>query len=343
MLASTFVAGVLLSVLVALLPTLAWVAFVWWCDRYEREPAAFVAISFLWGAFPAVLLSFIVESIFDTSLNAIQQGGLGAVIASAGVAPVVEEVSKAAAIGLILLLGRGEVDDVLDGIVYGAMIGFGFGMTENALYFVSALGEGGWGSWEASVLLRGVLFGLNHAFFTALAGAGIGFAQQNPRSFPRGLLYPLIGLGAAIAAHAMHNLGTTLAATWPAAIALSLVSDAGGVALVGVLLGLSLRQESRWIRTGLACEIGGLIDEAEFGRLVSLRARMGDVIRAAHAGGWRGARRQTAYQQAATELAFARRRTTRVVDASTNASAPVREQLLRARFIESRKLALRTS
>ena len=40
---------------------------------------------------------------------------------------------------LLFLLVRNEFDNVLDGVVYGAVIGFGFAMTENTLYFIELL------------------------------------------------------------------------------------------------------------------------------------------------------------------------------------------------------------
>ncbi len=43
---------------------------------------------------------------------------------------------KGLALVALFYLARQEFDGPLDGIVYGALIGFGFSMTENLLYFL---------------------------------------------------------------------------------------------------------------------------------------------------------------------------------------------------------------
>ena len=47
--------------------------------------------------------------------------------------------------GVILLvaIARPELDDVLDGFVWGAMVGIGFLLVEDVLYFVRAFAETG--------------------------------------------------------------------------------------------------------------------------------------------------------------------------------------------------------
>jgi len=305
---ATFILGLLLSVFAAVIPTAIWASLVWWCDRYEREPIPLLVVSFVWGALPAVLLALLLETLLDVPGGGLGQGLVREVVSASAVAPIVEELAKGGALLLILLFWRGELDDVLDGILYGAMIGFGFAMTENLLYFMSALSDGGWGEWGTVVFLRGVVFGLNHAFFTAFSGAGLGYARL---ARGRGGRYgaPLLGLGAAILAHAVHNLGTPLSGVQTAAILLSLVGDAGGVLLVAVMIGLALRQEQRWLRTELTDEIGRLLTAPEYEMLSSLRGRWRMLRQARRAGGWQAVRAVSQLQQAATELVFSKQRT----------------------------------
>ena len=42
----------------------------------------------------------------------------------------------------------------------------GFAMVENVLYYLTAFGEDGAAGWNSLVLIRGVIFGLNHALYT---------------------------------------------------------------------------------------------------------------------------------------------------------------------------------
>ncbi|MEZ4713991.1 MAG: PrsW family intramembrane metalloprotease [Caldilineaceae bacterium] len=107
-----------------------------------------------------------------------------------------------------------EFDDSLDGLIYGAMVGFGFAMTENFLYFVSSFDAGAPGQFTFLVFLRSILFGINHALYTGLTGLSFGLARNSPRPYA-GWLYPLLGLLAAIFVHGLHNFGITLvSASW---------------------------------------------------------------------------------------------------------------------------------
>jgi len=304
---ATFIIGLLLSILATTIPTAIWASLVWWCDRYEREPLPLLVASFIWGALPAVLLALLLESLFGVPGGGLGQGLVREVVSASAIAPIVEEFAKGGALLLILLFWRGEFDDVLDGILYGAMIGFGFAMTENLLYFLRALHDGGWGEWGTVVFLRGVVFGLNHAFFTAFTGAGLGYARMARGRWKR-YGVPFLGLAAAILAHAMHNLGTSLSGAQAAAILLSLVGDGGGILLVVVMIWLALRQEQRWLRTEFAEDVGQLLTAPEHEMLSSLRGRWRMLQRARKAGGWPAARAIGQLQQAATELAFSRHR-----------------------------------
>jgi len=142
------------AILGALIPTAFYVLFVWWLDRYEKEPLWLLSLAFLWGAVPAAVLSVILEISFDALVQAIGGEGLLPSLVSVSVgAPLIEESAKGLAlIGLVLIFHR-EFDDVLDGIVYGAMIGFGFALTENLVgYFLPILDAEGMGAvvWPTS-------------------------------------------------------------------------------------------------------------------------------------------------------------------------------------------------
>ena len=61
----------------------------------------------------------------------------GAVIS----APLVEESAKAIILLIFFFAKRDEFDGVVDGIVYAAMVGLGFAMTENIQYYGRAAFE----------------------------------------------------------------------------------------------------------------------------------------------------------------------------------------------------------
>ncbi|MGC8838144.1 MAG: PrsW family intramembrane metalloprotease [Anaerolineae bacterium] len=261
-----FLLGVVLSGLASVVPAILYSLLLWWADRYKREPLALVVAAFLWGAGPAAVLAVVGEAILDLPLAGL---GLAGEIASAsGAAPLVEETVKALALVALFLFSYREFDDVLDGIVYGGLVGFGFAMTENFLYFLGAFLSGGVGQWVLSVVVRGAVFGLNHAFYTAFTGAGLGLARRwGLRG--RGLVAAALGYALALAFHALHNLGSTLASTAPPALFLSVVSDVGGILVVLTILALSLQRERQWIAEELRPEIGEVLTEEEYACLLS--------------------------------------------------------------------------
>ena len=297
----------LVAIMGALIPTAFYVLFVWWLDRYEKEPFWLLAMAFLWGAVPAAVLSVAFEFLFDIPIYAIGGEGLAANLVSVSIsAPLIEESCKGIAlIGLVLLFRR-EFDNVLDGIVYGAVIGFGFAMTEDIVaYFIPILSEEGLGTGLVNIFIRTIVFGFNHGFWTGVTGAAVGYARLS-RDWGRRLLMPVSGWAAAISLHGIHNAGATLVEqTLCLSLGLSLVVDWGGVLLLLVVAMLVLRKESRWIQQELAEEVRrGALSPREFELLRSAGQRLRVRWRAQGRSGRKAYRAVGRYFQCATELAF---------------------------------------
>ena len=169
----------------------------------------------------------------------------------------------------MLLWKRDEFDGPLDGLIYGALIGFGFAMTENFLYFIGAYEDGGFSSLSIVIVLRAVIFGLNHAFYTGLTGLGFGLARNSRSRFARNA-WMCLGLAASIAIHALHNLGATIAGITPAGLLLSLAIAAGGLGLVVAAVLLAWEHERSVIRVELAEDLGIVLSTQE---LIQLTGR----------------------------------------------------------------------
>lgn len=199
------VAQVLAALTIPLVPALGVSLLVSFIDRYEREPWLVLLAAFFWGALIAIPPVLLIERTLNATVLAQfggidLAGGLAHAAVQAFSAGVTEEVLKGAGLLLLLLALRDEFDNVTDGIVYGLLIGAGFAMVENFIYFALS----------PSAELRFLLFGrialgwLSHSTFTALVGAGFGYARETAERRRRWRA-PLIGLLAAIALHTFFD------------------------------------------------------------------------------------------------------------------------------------------
>ena len=119
-------------------------------------------------------------------------------LAAIVIAPVIEEFTKPLALRLKSV--RYNLDEIEDGLIYGAVAGLGFSATENLLYGYSSLSEG----IVAFLVLMAVRsFGgcLLHASATALTGYGYGKTVMRHSSLFRVLPYFIL----AIFLHGFYN------------------------------------------------------------------------------------------------------------------------------------------
>lgn len=292
------------SIIAAVIPTLTYTTLLWWFDRYEKEPLPLLTVAFFWGAIPAVIAAIILELIAGVPLSVLGDAS-AEVIGSSAVAPFVEEIAKGMILFALYLIFYREFDSPIDGIIYGALVGHGFAMTENIFYFLGAWANGGWGSWSMVVFLRAVVFGLNHAFFTSLTGLGLYLARMSKSIVLRAAFISL-GLVAAMLFHAIHNLGIALAqATCLSSFLIGALSDWGGALIVFIVMIVSWANEKKWITEELREEIAsGLISEKEYAVVRSSTQRWMVQMTALMNGNWRGAQRAARFSHVLTELAF---------------------------------------
>ncbi len=289
--------SVLHAILLAVLPTALYGTLIWWLDRYEKEPLALVAIAFTWGAAPAIALAVLVELVLAVPLA---HSPLGPYSARWSLAPLVEEPLKAVALLGLFTWARREIDGPLDGIVYGALVGFGFSMTENAIYFLHAPDP------SALFLLRSVLFGLNHAFFSAVVGLAFG-AVRYWHVRPLKALAITAGLAGAVLFHGLHNFLVAVVASFGVLLSW-LVQSMGIVAVLAVMI-LTWRNERRWMEQELGDEIRtGVISHADYTDTLSSSRRSRRQLQALLGSGWLAFRRVRRLQHLITELAFCKSR-----------------------------------
>lgn len=298
----------MLSILAAVLPAVLYSLVIWWFDKYEKEPWGLLVVTFVWGAIPAIFMSLMAEFLLGIPFSAVFGDAVGQVIQRSAIAPIVEEVIKGFTIFLIFLIFRREFDGLLDGIVYGALVGFGFGMTENMFYFLGGFREGGAMGWVMVIFLRTMIFGLNHGLFSSITGIGFGYASIANRAWQRWLA-PLLALCGAILFHAMHNTFSSLAGelSWP--ILISLLNDWCGVLIILLIIFLSWDREKRWIVQELSSEVdAGVLSQADYEIVASYWGRIAAQWRAFSRYGLRQARKSRKLHELATELAFKKHR-----------------------------------
>lgn len=281
----------LIILLLTTLPTLLYAWLLWWLDRYEKEPLPLLVAVFMWGAVPAVALALIAET--DLKIATLGAGMGGHPL---WLAPLIEEPLKATALVAIFLFFRYEFDGVLDGIIYGALIGFGFAMTENAIYLhhhATTLSSTLW--------LRAVLFGFSHAFFTSIVGVALGLIRYDRRPWIGWATLP----GALLLAmffHALHN--SAVSYSFPGVLIAWLISSGGALVVVLVAV-IAWTRERFWIERELIEEIQlGLLDETTYFVVRSGRRRIRAQLQGLARGGLRELRRVRELHHLLTELAF---------------------------------------
>src|SRR5262249_52464257 len=219
--------------------------------------------------------------------------------------PLFEESAKGVFLIALLLVFWHHVDDALDGIIYGAMVGFGFAMTEDLVYFFSAYANGGIGGELFHIFFCTGIFGLNHAFFTSWTGLALGLARMHTGLFNRAVV-PVLGWLAAMFFHSVHNLGATFVAeTLCLSFLIALMSDWGGILLMTLIAFWLIGHERQWLMTELQPEVAsGLLTQHEYDILISSVRRAQVRFAALRNHGWRAYRRLGQLFATATDLAF---------------------------------------
>ncbi|MEU7903665.1 PrsW family intramembrane metalloprotease [Actinoplanes sp. NPDC049118] len=180
-------------------------------DFLEREPPALLVLAFAWGGLVATTVSLPGSAALDDLIAKLGSPHLAADWGAALAGPTVEEIAKTLGVVAIVLIARAQVNSVLDGVVYGAMVGLGFQIVEDIVYALGAVALAGRGDHVEPVittfLLRGFLSGVwSHTLFGALAGAGIGYlVVRADRGWRTRLGVAMLAVLGAWASHVLWN------------------------------------------------------------------------------------------------------------------------------------------
>lgn len=304
---ATGVRNLILACMLAAAPVPFYVSITLWLDRFEAEPLWMLVVSFIWGATAAALLSLVINQqaglwLLDGLSPWVEQSNIHALTAML-LAPVSEELAKGAILLILYHWKHHEFDGVIDGIIYAALVGLGFAMTENILYYAQALIDFGPSGLTSTVLLRGLMFPFQHPFFTSFLGIGLGLAAVTHRASVR-QLGPWIGLATAITTHVLWNASTLHPHAFVAGYVLFWAPLMVGILL---LVAVSLGRESRVISRHLLADVqAGRLTPREHHRLTRLRRRFMHDIRCLLTRGPSTLWASMSFHQVATELAFHR-------------------------------------
>lgn len=171
---------------------------LYYADFVEREPPHYIIHLFLWGL-TAALFSLLFESVLSLTFPPVCLTFVGVVF----IAPVVEEFFKSLGVALVVLTP--EVDDVVDGALYGGAVGLGFAFIENWMYFTSQ--EISNIAWVMVVVTRGLLSTVGHMVFTGTTGAVLAWAKKK---FKHWYLFSVIMFLIGMVLHGTFNFIATV-------------------------------------------------------------------------------------------------------------------------------------
>lgn len=297
-------------------------------DRLEPEPARNLTLAFIWGACVSTLFALIGNGFGEFFLASLLGKQTGESLTPVVVAPVVEETIKALMLFGFLWFRRQELDGPTDGIIYAAMVGLGFAMVEDVLYYTKAFtlglaesgATGGVVAVTVNFVMRGILTPMLHPLFTSMTGIALGYVAVRRTKALRAIL-PTLGLIGGIVLHGLWNFVAGLQdLAYIATMYLAVILPA----LVAVVL-VTVFERSRVVRL-----IESYLPEETPAELVAtgdIRMLSGFTSRqharrwARLVGGPPAGRAMRDYQLAATELVLLREREERgVADESWAAS-----------------------
>lgn len=325
--------AVLGSLFFGFAPMFLFAAFVNWLDRYEKEPKLLLGAAFMWGVVIAGGGAYILNTVFGIGIYVLTGSEGAAEFGTTSiVAPIIEEALKGLAVGVVFLMFRKEFNSVLDGIVYAATTALGFAAIENVLYiYRNGYQEGGWEGFWTLVVIRVILVGWMHPFFTSFTGIGLAIARINRNLLVKILAVPA-GYTVAVITHAFHNTFSGLIGGIEGLLAGTFIDYLGYLLMLGFIVWMIVHERTI-LRNNLLDEVkSGLISQGQYQRAMAF-SRANAHLTALSAGSYRSTSR---FYRVCGELAHKKEQLSRIGEESGNSK--IIEQL-RAELIQLAPLA----
>ena len=181
----------MLLFLLAIAPALAICIFIYWKDKFDKEPKKLLITSFFLGSFSIIItliISYFVHFIDFNEVNTNQVWSLVSCMLGIG---LVEEFSKFIFVRFYAYK-KNEFNEPFDGITYSVMVAMGFAAVENTLYVI----DGG-----ASIgVIRMFTSVPAHATFGIIMGFFLGLQKINHQKS-----FGIIGLLLASTFHGLYD------------------------------------------------------------------------------------------------------------------------------------------
>jgi RsiW-degrading membrane proteinase PrsW (M82 family) len=281
-------------------------------DLLEPEPPAFLAAAALWGGLVATWVGDVANDAINTIVAHLVDPAFALRWSDAIAGPASEEVLKGLGVVVVILIAPRQVNTVLDGFVYGAMVGLSFQVVENFHKTMIAIENAIFvnvdpvGEVQNLFVERGVFGGVfSHAIWSGIVGLGVAYVVVGTRGTRA--TRALLAVGALLAAagfHAVWNAPQFVAHTLDDLIARGVVIGLPALLLLAILVGFALLRDARWIDAILQSE-EPLVSADERRELVTFAARHRAVWKEWRGSGWRAAARLRRRQRAQIRLAVA--------------------------------------
>ncbi|MGM9837537.1 MAG: PrsW family intramembrane metalloprotease [Paludibacteraceae bacterium] len=195
-------------VFAAILPAFLLVLYIWWKDKYRREPFSQIVRGFCFGIASAGIAYGLEVAIEVFALVPAEPAGFLQAAWKAFVgAAMPEELAKLMMLYLLLRNNK-YFDERFDGIVYACCVGMGFAATENIIYLFGNIDQ-----WEAVAVQRAIFAVPGHFLFAVAMGycyAMVYFGDVSWRKRSRIFWVPVLLHGTYDSLLFMANLGTML-------------------------------------------------------------------------------------------------------------------------------------
>lgn len=193
-----------LSGIGAFLMPLFYLIMAYYLESYTQKPLRFFAGLFVWGMY-ASFFALLANSTFLSGISAVIPPEYYVLITAVLIAPLIEETLKG--IGVYLVSGHHEYNNMLTGLLFGFTAGVGFSFVENWFYFTSRTNpfDVGIVSWAGLILYRSFFNSIAHGCFTAATGALIGYLKATPKYASFGKFGIVPGIFLATILHSIFN------------------------------------------------------------------------------------------------------------------------------------------